>query len=158
MFRTRFLVFLFTMLLAGLPAMAQTTPNTPVPPPANGRHHYPLKRIGVAVHLLGNVSAADRALLRKEWLLSVRQQLLVSLRPLLPNIARPPMDEEGAAVLFVRVNPQGMVTHIRVVRSSGSASLQTAARGAVKAATPLPVFPPGVKARTLRLRVRFVYG
>lgn len=155
MFRTGMLAALL-MVLAAFPAVGQTTPNTPVPPQATGQT-YPLKRVKIAVHLLGKVSARDRTLLRKEWLLSVRQQVLVNWHPLLPETTTPPMEQRGTTVLVVRIGPKGRVRHEKVERSSGVASLDRAAEGAAKSASPLPPFPPGVKAQELRLKMRFVY-
>lgn len=148
------------LLALALPAFSQTTPTTPVPPQtaAGGpAQPYPLKRATVAVTVLSHVSKAERRKLRHAWLLSVRQQVLVNWRPLLPNITRPPMGQAGTTVLVVSMNRHGVVQHVRVERSAGVASLDRAAEGAMKAASPLPVFPRGVKERALRLKVRFVY-
>lgn len=146
----------FLILGAGFPALAQTT-STPIPPQP-GQRSYPLRRTKVVIHILGRISPADRALLRGQWLLSVRQSVLVNWHPLVPDTTRPPMQQPGATLLVVRVGPHGRIRGERVVRSSGTPSLDRAAMGAVRAASPLPPFPPGVQSRKLRLRMLFEYN
>lgn len=153
MLRRFLLIFLLSALSAG-PAFSQTS--TPVPPPKNGTH-YPLPRTRVRASILSRINPADRQLLNQAWLLSVRQKLLMSWRPLIPDTDRRPMVEAGSAVLVIRLGPKGLVRHVRVERSAPDQALVTAAQGAVKAASPYPPFPPGVKARDIRLRVIFLY-
>ncbi|HEX3987746.1 MAG TPA: energy transducer TonB [Acidobacteriaceae bacterium] len=151
-------VFLLSVLSAG-PAFSQAS-STPVPPPKSGTH-YPLPRARVRAAILSDIGSADRQLLNQAWLLSVRQKLLMSWRPLIPDTDRRPMVEAGSAVLLIRLGPKGLVRHVRVERSARNQArnpaLVTAAEGAVKAASPYPPFPPGVKARGIRLRVTFLY-
>ncbi len=151
----RILLLLLLTGLAAAPAGAQTS-SIPVPPPANGtRSALPHARITATI--ASHVSAADRQLLDQAWLLSVRQKLLMSWRPLLPDTARYPMGESGTAVLLVQLGRKGVVRHIRVTRSTGVHSLLHAAIGAARSASPYPPFPPGVRARRLRLRLIFRY-
>ena len=151
-------LFLLLLLLTGLPAApagAQSS-STPVPPPSTGRQH-PLPHAQVAAVILSHLSSADRNLLGRAWLLSVRQKLLMSWRPLLPDTTRPPMAEPGTVVLVVHLGSKGVVQGVRVVQSTGGRSLRKAAEGAVKSASPYPPFPSGLSARRLRLRVTFQY-
>jgi TonB family protein len=154
MLRRFLLVFLLSLLSAG-PAFSQAA-STPVPPPRTGTR-FPLPRARVRASILSTISPADRKVMTQAWLLSVRQKLLMSWRPLIPDTDRRPMVEAGSAVLVIRLGPKGLVRHVRVERSAPNQALVTAAEGAVKAASPYPPFPLGVKARDIRLRVTFLY-
>lgn len=151
---------LITLLLSALvlvgPAFGQTGRNTPIPPKSSGPN-YPLPHAHVTVTILDRVSPADRKLLTQVWLLSVRQKLLMSWRPLLPDAARRPMGQSGSAVCTVQLGAHGVVQRVRVVHAAGDPALLRSAEGALKSASPYPAFPPGVQARQLRLRVKFQY-
>jgi TonB family protein len=156
MLRKRTLVALLSCTLAlALPALGQTA-SAPVPTPANGPH-YGLPRAHIAADILSHISPADRKVLTQSWLLPVRQKLLMSWRPLLPNTARRPMREAGTDVLTLQLGPTGVVRSVRAVRSNGDPALLKSAEGALKSASPYPPFPPGVKARSIRLRLTFRY-
>lgn len=149
----KILVGLIAVGMVGLPAAGQS--RAPVPKSSHVGQ-YPLERMVVTVHILRGVSHADLVRLREGWLMGVRQQIKVAWPPEVPDSARPPMDAAGTAMMVVRIGANGRVKHIRVVRWKGDRALVWAAEGAVKSASPLPVFPPGVKARTVRLRMHFI--
>jgi TonB family protein len=151
----RFLSVVLFIGLFAVPAIAQTS-STPVPPPRDGPA-YPLRHAHVTASIMSGVSSADRNLLNRQWLMGVRQKLLMSLRPLIPDTDRPPAVEAGTAVLVVRLSPDGIVRHVGVSRSTGSEALLRAAEGAVRSASPYPPFPTGIKAGVLRLQITFLY-
>lgn len=154
MLRKCLIALLGMMLLAGL-ACAQSA-STPVPPGPGP--HYPLPRVQVSAKIVSRVKPADQKLLNQEWLLAVRQKLLMSLRPLIPDTARPPMGQPGTVVLVVRLGRKGVPRDVRVLQSSADPALVKAAEGAAKSANPYPPFPFRAKARHVKLQVTLQFN
>ena len=136
-------------LAAGMAQVAPPNPGTPSPA---SLHHEQ-----VAVRIVSRISSGERANLQKFWVLQLRKALRANWKPLVPDTNRPPMTQLGTTVLDVRVTANGLVRHMALLRPSGDPALDHAAEGAVKAATPLPPFPPSVDVRTLALRLTFRY-
>lgn len=63
----------------------------------------------------------------------------------------------GVATVRFTVSPSGGLSGVRLVRSSGNASLDQAALGAVRRAAPFPVPPPGVWSSSLAFTVPLTF-
>ncbi len=73
-----------------------------------------------------------------------------------PRIARRRAISGSVTLQFI-ILPDGRVINAKIVQSSGHAVLNQATLRALKRASPMPPFPPSIKARRLQVEVPIAY-
>ncbi len=77
---------------------------------------------------------------------------------LMRNAIRPKSMEKGRVVLELTISPSGELLGHRIVKSSGSASLDKTAMTSLESAAPFPAVPPELSKEPHTLRVPFEYA
>jgi TonB family protein len=127
---------LAALVLAAFTAQAQAR-SAPPPPHECARSEEPH-----CVAMRARARAAELARLRA----SITYRILGSVQyP--PQAAME--GEGGMALVHFVLAPSGKLTNIRIIRSSGSAALDRAARQAVQLASPIPLGPNGLPEKKL---------
>jgi TonB family protein len=78
--------------------------------------------------------------------------------PIIPEIARPPLNKQGKVLIRFKILKDGTVTEMLLEGPSGDVSLDRAAWGGIKGATPFPGLPKEFKGPYLELRFYFLYN
>jgi TonB family protein len=77
--------------------------------------------------------------------------------PLIPEVARPPLDKQGRVGIRFKIAPDGSVKEMILESPSGDTSLDRAAWGGITGAS-YPPLPKGFKGPFLELRFGFYYN
>ena len=81
--------------------------------------------------------------------------------PIIPEIARPPIDKKGVVEIRFEIYPDGSVHHMVLYGPSGSVPLDRAAWGGITGASPYPPLPKkfvNLKGKYLALQFNFLYN
>ena len=88
----------------------------------------------------------------------LRRTIQVHWDPLVPKVARPPVNKSGTVKIELFIMRDGQVKGIKIVESSGDLRLDQAAWRGVVDAVPLPRLPNEFKGDSLRIRCNFFYN
>ena len=78
--------------------------------------------------------------------------------PVIPEVARPPIQKQGRVLIRFKILPDGSVKEMKLEGPSGDVSLDRAARGGITGASPFPPLPKNFKGPFLELRFYFLYN
>jgi TonB family protein len=117
--------------------------------------------MGAGVQILSDTTGVDRNLLN-DYIQRIVEDTRRSWYPLIPESARPPIDKQGVVGIEFKINPDGSVQDMILKFPSGDVSLDRAAWGGIKGASPYPAFPRDLvqqlPAHFLELRFGFYYN
>jgi len=78
--------------------------------------------------------------------------------PIIPEIARPPLNKQGRVMIRFKIMKDGSVKEMILEGPSGDVSLDRAAWGGILGASPFPQLPKDFKGPYLELRFYFLYN
>ncbi len=78
--------------------------------------------------------------------------------PIIPEIARPPLNKQGRVLIRFKIMKDGSVKEMKLEGPSGDVSLDRAAWGGIEGASPFPQLPKEFKGPYLELRFYFLYN
>ncbi len=78
--------------------------------------------------------------------------------PIIPEVARPPIQKQGRVLIRFKILPDGSVKEMKLEGPSGDVSLDRAAWGGITGAAPFPPLPKNFKGPFLELRFYFLYN
>jgi TonB family protein len=78
--------------------------------------------------------------------------------PIIPEVARPPLNKQGKVMIRFKIFPDGSVKNMILEGPSGDVSLDRAAWGGITGASPYPQLPKDFKGPYLELRFYFLYN
>jgi TonB family protein len=78
--------------------------------------------------------------------------------PIIPEIARPPLNKQGKVMIRFKIMKDGSVKEMTLEGPSGDVSLDRAAWGGILGASPFPQLPRDFKGPYLELRFYFLYN
>lgn len=78
--------------------------------------------------------------------------------PIIPEVARPPLNKQGKVLIRFKILPDGSVKQMLLEGPSGDVSLDRAAWGGITGAAPFPPLPKEFKGPYLELRFYFLYN
>jgi len=78
--------------------------------------------------------------------------------PIIPEIARPPLNKQGRVLIRFKIMRDGSVKEMKLEGPSGDVSLDRAAWGGILGASPYPQLPREFKGDYLELRFYFLYN
>jgi TonB family protein len=78
--------------------------------------------------------------------------------PIIPEVARPPLNKQGKVMIRFKIFPDGSVKNMILEGPSGDVSLDRAAWGGITGASPYPQLPKDFKGPFLELRFYFLYN
>ena len=78
--------------------------------------------------------------------------------PIIPESARPPLDQQGRVLIRFKIYPDGSVKEMHLDSPSGDVALDRAAWAGITGAAPYPPLPPAFKGPYLELRFYFLYN
>jgi TonB family protein len=78
--------------------------------------------------------------------------------PIIPEIARPPLNKQGRVLIRFKIMKDGSVKEMLLEGPSGDVSLDRAAWGGIVGASPYPQLPKEFKGPYLELRFYFLYN
>ena len=78
--------------------------------------------------------------------------------PVIPEVARPPIQKQGRVLIRFKILPDGSVKEMKLEGPSGDVSLDRAAWGGITGASPFPPLPKNFKGPFLELRFYFLYN
>jgi TonB family protein len=78
--------------------------------------------------------------------------------PIIPEIARPPLNKTGRVMIRFKIMKDGSVKEMTLEGPSGDVSLDRAAWGGILGASPFPLLPKEFKGPYLELRFYFLYN
>jgi TonB family protein len=78
--------------------------------------------------------------------------------PIIPEIARPPLNKQGRVLIRFKIMKDGSVKEMKLEGPSGDVSLDRAAWGGILGASPFPQLPKEFKGPYLELRFYFLYN
>jgi TonB family protein len=78
--------------------------------------------------------------------------------PIIPEIARPPLNKQGRVLIRFKILKDGSVKEMLLEGPSGDVSLDRAAWGGILGASPFPQLPKEFKGPYLELRFYFLYN
>jgi TonB family protein len=78
--------------------------------------------------------------------------------PIIPEIARPPLNKQGRVLIRFKIMKDGTVKEMHLEGPSGDVSLDRAAWGGILGAAPFPLLPKDFKGDFIELRFYFLYN
>jgi TonB family protein len=145
--------FILTALLAfGASLQAQDAGSQASPPPAlcDPDTFQP----GTPLEVLSDISGVDL----HEYLWDVVRSVRRNWRTVIPADARPPLNKKGCATIEFAIEKDGRLTGMKLVQSSGDATLERAASAGITASSPFRPLPEQFTGQSLALRFHFHYN
>jgi TonB family protein len=145
--------FILTALLAfGASLHAQDPDSQASPPPAlcDPGNFEP----GKPLEVLSDISGVDF----QEYLKTVVRTVRRNWYAVIPADARPPLSKKGCAAIEFAIEKDGRLTGMKLVQSSGDATLERAAWAGITASSPFRPLPEQFTGQSLALRFHFHYN
>jgi TonB family protein len=109
---------------------------------------------GTPVEVLSDISGVDF----REYLRDVVRSVRVNWHAAIPADARPPLNKKGCAAIEFTIEKDGRLTGMKLVQSSGDATLERAAWAGITASSPFRPLPGQFIGQSLALRFHFHYN
>ena len=145
--------FMLTALLAfGASLQAQDSGSQASPPPAlcDPDTFAP----GTPLEVLSDISGVDF----RGYLWDVVRSIRRNWHAVIPADARPPLNKKGCATIEFAIEKDGRLTGMKLVQSSGDATLERAAWAGITASSPFRSLPEPFTGQSLALRFHFHYN
>ena len=145
--------FILSALLAfGASLHAQDADSQASPPPAlcDPGNFEP----GTPLEVLSDISGVDF----QEYLKTVVRTVRRNWYAVIPADARPPLSKKGCAAIEFAIEKDGRLTGMKLVQSSGDATLERAAWAGITASSPFRPLPEQFTGQSLALRFHFHYN
>jgi TonB family protein len=147
------------LFLANFPhaVCQQNPPNEPHPTPYGVSKHYSEDaacKTASGAEILNGTQGIDFGPYLKKVTKAIKRKWL----PLVPPIARSPIDKQGQTEIRFKIYPDGRISELIVEHSSGDISLDRAASDAITEASPYKRLPKQYKGPYLELRMGFFYN
>jgi TonB family protein len=130
-------------------AQTKTSPTAPAPPPCDPEHFEP----GSPLEVLSDTSGIDL----RQYLWDVTRKIRINWHGAIPADARS-SSSKGCATLEFSIEKDGRLAGMRLVQSSGDATLERAAQAGITASAPFSPLPEQFTGNSLALRFHFRYN
>ena len=109
---------------------------------------------GTPLEVLSDISGVDF----QEYLRTVVRTVRRNWYAVIPADARPPLSKKGCATIEFAIEKDGRLTGMKLVQSSGDATLERAAWAGITASSPFRPLPEQFTGQSLGLRFHFHYN
>ena len=109
---------------------------------------------GPALEVLSDTASVDL----RQYLRDVARSIRINWRTAIPADAQPPSNKAGCATIEFAIEKDGKLTGMKLVQSSGDATLERAAWAGITASSPFRPLPEQFTGESLGLRFHFLYN
>jgi TonB family protein len=139
-----------TFLYAQDPEQNPGSPSSPPPALCDPDTFEP----GTPLEVLSDISGVDI----RQYLRDVTRSIRMNWHAVIPADARPPQNKKGCATIEFAIEKNGKLMGMKLVQSSGDATLERAAWAGITASSPFRPLPEQFTGESLALRFHFHYN